>query len=68
MPSGDFKMQKQDALKTFSQVVGPEHPYYQDFHEDICWDLGIDIETLPENVLNKIVDLPTWTFTGPYVL
>ena len=64
---GDFKMQKQDALKTFISIVGPEHPYYKDFHEDICWDMGISPDTPADNVLTRVMDLPTWTHTGPYV-
>ena len=60
-------MQKQDAPQTFISIVGPEHPYYKDFHEDICWDMGISPDTPADNVLTRVMDLPTWTHTGPYV-
>ena len=65
--SGAFLEQFKEALQNFIADWKTNRPYWDTFHEQICDDLDISIDTSCDEVLQMLVDEKTLELTGPYV-
>ena len=65
--SGAFLEQFKEALQNFIAEWKTNRPFWDIFHEQICHDLDISIDTSCDEVLQMLVDEKTLELTGPYV-
>ena len=65
--SGAFLEQFKEALQNFIAEWKTNRPFWDTYHEQICNDLDISIDTSCDEALQMLVDEKTLELTGPYV-